>query len=288
MRDGVVSLKVVKNGDYGRRNVMGTGIIVDERGYLITNHHVVVDAEAVEATLADGTKIAARVQLADVTHDLAILRLVSTRKFKALRLGPASDLMRGETIITVGNPFGYEQTVTTGIVAGLKRQIAMPSGEKLKGVIQTNAAINPGNSGGPLLNINGEVIGVVVALREGAQCIAFALNADMVKGWLAKNLSAAKVSRVAHGLRTTETVSATGKDRSRLVVASASCPAVRKGDVIVKVGKMAVTNGFDLERAVWGHKDGDRVEASVLRDGKLKKIELRLTATARPTLTASR
>jgi serine protease Do len=286
VQDGVVSLKVVKDGEYGSRNIQGTGIIVDERGYVITNHHVAAGAARITAQLADGTKLAARVQLTDIKHDLAILRLVTDKKLKALPFGPSSDLMKGESIITVGNPYGYDQTVTTGIVAGLGREITMPTGETLKGIIQTNAAINPGNSGGPLLNINGEVIGVVVALREGAQCIAFALNADTVKAWLARHLSAAKVSRIDHGIRTTEKLAEDAPCRSRVVVAAASCDAVKKGDVIVKVGKLPVTNGFDLERAMWGHKAGDRVEASVLRDGKLTKVSLPLTSAARDSLTS--
>jgi serine protease Do len=290
--DGVVALNVVKDGEWGAKNISGTGIIVDERGFVVTNHHVAADANKITATLADGTKVPARVHYVDVTHDLAIIRLVTTKKLKALSFGPSSDLMRCETVLVVGNPYGYEQTVTTGIVAGLNREITMPSGEKLKGIIQTSAAINPGNSGGPVININGQVVGVVVALRDGAQCLAFALPSDTVKKWLCKQLAADKVSKVSHGLTTREKVAAeTGKDRNKLIVDAVeregSRYSVRKGDVIVKIGSVNVRNAFDLERAVWGHKAGEQLKVSVIRDGKVVPVIMKLAASGE-TRTASR
>ena len=107
-----------------------------------------------------------------------------------LPLAPVDDLMVGETVIAIGHPFGYTHTVSTGIISALGREITMPTGDVLTGLIQTNASINPGNSGGPLLNINGEFIGINVALREGAQNIAFAINAGTVKSFLQQHLSA--------------------------------------------------------------------------------------------------
>jgi len=202
-RDGIVTLKVTKVSDYGKKSIVGTGVIVDERGYLITNQHVVDSASKITATLADKTTLTATVHLELPKYDLAILRLSNPdkKKLKALSFGPGSDLMVGETIIAVGNPFGYANTVSTGIISALGREIELPSGDTLSNLIQHNASINPGNSGGPLLNINGEVIGINVALREGAQCIGFAINADTVKDVLRKHLSSTKISKVTHGLR---------------------------------------------------------------------------------------
>src|SRR5205085_2088984 len=122
--------------------------------------------------------------------DLAVLRIRSNKKLAALPLAPVDDLMVGETVIAVGHPFGYTNTVSVGIVSALGREITMPTGDVLNGLIQTNASINPGNSGGPLLNVNGEFIGVNVALREGAQGIAFAINTGTVKSFLRQHLSA--------------------------------------------------------------------------------------------------
>jgi serine protease Do len=288
-RDGIVTLKVTKVSDWGKKSVVGTGVIVDERGYLITNAHVVDGASKVMATLADKTVIEAKVQVELPKYDLAILRLVNSRKkLKALSFGPGSDVMVGETVIAVGNPYGYTNTVSTGIVSALGREITMPSQEVLTNLIQHAASINPGNSGGPLLNVNGEVIGINVALREGAQGIGFAINADTVKDVLRKHLSAVKVSKVGHGLKTEEKVESEGKDRQNVIVEAAASEDVKKGDVIVSVGALKVANRFDLERALWGYKAGDKVEVCLVRDGKRVKTSLTLSGAGESVSTRGR
>ena len=188
-RASIVSVKAEKKGSWGRKETGGTGVIVDERGFVVTNSHVVASADRVTVHLADGSELAATIVTEDAHHDLAVLRLSTTRKLQALAFGTSSDLMVGETVIAVGHPFGFTNTVSTGIVSGLGREVTMPNGEVLRNLIQTNASINPGNSGGPLLNINGELIGINVAIREGAQGIAFALSADDVQQALSKHLS---------------------------------------------------------------------------------------------------
>jgi serine protease Do len=281
-RPSIVTIKVLKQGQWGAREVVGTGVIVDERGYAVTNRHVVARAQSLTVHLSDGSSIRASVHTEDPRHDLAILRLQSGRKYQALGFAPGSDLMIGETVIAVGHPFGYTNTVSTGIVSALGREITMPEGEVLTNLIQTNASINPGNSGGPLLNINGELIGINVALREGAQGIAFALNADTVQAVLSKHLSAANVSRVGHGLACREVVGE-GKLRQQVVVdrvaqqSAAAQAGLRRGDVVLKLGARAVSNRFDLERALWGYKAGDKVEAAILREGKETRVALTLT-----------
>jgi serine protease Do len=289
-RDGIVTLKVILQGDWGKQTLAGTGVIVDERGYLITNHHLIENALEILVTLADNTTLKARVHTALPRYDLAILRVPVKKRLKALAFGPGSDLLVGEPIIAVGNPFGFANTVSTGIISALGREITMPSDAVLTNLIQHNASINPGNSGGPLLNINGEVIGINVALRDGAQGISFALNADTVKRVLSRTLSAVKVSRVGHGLECDETVTPRGKglpspralagQHTRVVVRNVSGAAaragLRQGDVIVKVGDLAVSNRFDLERALWGYKPGEKARASILRDGKLTHVSFRL------------
>ena len=179
---------------------MGTGVIIDERGYVVTSHHVIAGAEQVTVELADGPSFIAEVVVEDTEYDLAVLRLSAGKKLPALLLGPSSDLMVGETVIAVGHPYGYMHTVSTGIVSALDRQITMPGGVVLRHLIQTLASINPGNSGGPLLNINGELIGINAAIRDGAQGISFALTADQVQRVLSRHLSAAKIAGLRHGL----------------------------------------------------------------------------------------
>src|SRR5262249_30089143 len=184
------------------------------------------------------------------------------------------------TVVAVGHPYGYTDTVTPGIVSALGREIQMPSGVTLKELIQTNASLNPGNSGGPLLNVNGELIGINVALREGAQGIAFALNADVVQKVLAEHLSAARVAKMRHGLVCRARVGTeAGKNRQQVVVERAADGAgLKSGDVLRAVGGRAVANRFDVERALWDCKPGDTVDAVVLRDGEETQASLKLTS----------
>jgi serine protease Do len=241
--------------------------------------------------------VTARVSAEDDQHDLAILHLPGCKKLQELPFAPGSDLMVGETVIAVGHPFGYVNSVSTGIVSAVGREVKMPTGEVLSNCIQTNASINPGNSGGPLLNVNGELIGINVALRDGAQGVAFALNADTVQAVLARHLSAARLARVQHGLTCREVVGADGQPRQWVVVEQVAdkSPAARaglkKGDVIQKLAGKPVFNRFDLERAFWSYQAGDRVEATILRDGRESPVALALlrgkeveTLTARPEL----
>ena len=282
-RNSIVTIKVERQGNWGRNEVVGTGVIIDDRGYVVTNCHVVTGCDKVSVQLADDTEIVAKIVAEDAMHDLAILFVKTTRKLVELPLGPASDLKVGETIIAVGHPFGYTNTVSTGIVSAKGRDIPTPTGGRLHNLIQTNASINPGNSGGPMLNINGELIGINVALREGAQGIAFALNADTVQRVLSKHLSAARMARVAHGLVCSEKVVAEeGDDRQQVVIdrvaekSPAAAAGLKAGDVLVKIGDRKVTNRFDVERALWSYKSGDELKASVLRDGKATTLALML------------
>jgi serine protease Do len=278
---GIVSIKVEKKAAYGRKESVGTGVIVDERGYVVTNRHVITGAEHLTVRLFDGTELAGQMLIEDANYDLAILRIQAGKKLQALPLGPASDLMVGENVIAIGNPYGYTNTVSTGIISALGRDIKLPAGELLCGLIQTNADINLGNSGGPLLNINGEVIGINVALREGAQGIAFALNADTVQQVLSRHLSASRQAKVSHGLGCIERVAPEGPARQQVVVQELTGPnaqqaGLKRGDQIVRVGPQAVGNRFDVERALWERKVGDKVPLTVSRDGKVLTVELTL------------
>jgi serine protease Do len=293
-RGGIVTVKVDRKTSAGRKEVIGTGVVVDERGYVITNCHVVTAADRIKVAFADGSIWPARIHTEVEDHDLAILKVSTTGPLQALTFGPGSDLMVGETVIVVGNPFGYTNSVSTGIISALGRQVPMPGGIHLTNLIQTNASINPGNSGGPLLNINGELIGIAVAIRDGAQGIAFALNADTVQEVLSIHLSAGKVARLGHGLNLRHAVQPEGEDRQHVIVAEvaerspAAKAGLQTGDVILKVGDRCVANRFDIERALWRYKAGDTVQTTVLRDGKEKQVELRLTRSGAATNAVAR
>jgi serine protease Do len=167
----------------GKEKVNGTGIIIDKRGIIVTNSHVVEKARQVVVHLHDGPKVNGDVILVRPDVDLAFVRINVPNDLPAVppkEHNKDNKLLRGETVIAIGHPYGYEDTVSAGIVSALGRQIEEPNGVKLINLIQTNADINPGNSGGPLLNIYGELIGINVAVREGANGIAFSIPADTV------------------------------------------------------------------------------------------------------------
>ena len=191
-------------------------------------------------------------------------------------------------MIAIGHPYGYSNTVSKGIVGALGRKIELPTGVVLKGLIQHSAPINPGNSGGPLVNINGEFIGINTALRDGAQNIAFAISTETVKRLLSDKLSALKVAGVSHGIQVEEKVVAETGDRQQVIVAGSQAAVLKHGDVIRCVGNLSVRNRFDLERALWDSRPGQQVEVQVLRDGQEVNVTLTLTGSAEVAATQRR
>lgn len=261
-----------------RINGMGTGILIDPRGYIVTNHHVVEDVNVIRVRLADGTASSARVLARDPENDLALLKIDVGRSLPTMPLGTASDLMVGETVIAVGNAYGYEHTVTVGVVSAVGRDVTLNKEVSYKALIQTDASINPGNSGGPLLNVHGELIGVNVAIRAGAQGIGFAIPVDTmmrVAGtMLAGKARGAGASTVSHGMGLRDEVRASKTDAPQRVAVvervDEGTPAAKagllRGDVLVRVGEAAVGSGLDLERALVDRNPGEKV-ALVLRRG---------------------
>jgi serine protease Do len=286
-RDAIVTIKISASDAEGGEDVFGTGVVIDERGLVLTNRHVVSTGRRSSVRLSDGIWCPARVHVELAECDLAVLKLEVRRTFQALAFAPCGDLMVGETVIAVGNPFGYTHSVTTGVISALGREITM-RGLVLKDVIQVSASINPGNSGGPLLNVNGELIGINVAVRRNAQGIGFALNGDRVQESLRKSLSAGKVANLAdHGM-TCATRPDAGAARWRVAVegvavdSPSASAGLRKGDLLLAVGGRAVNNGFDVERALWDARPGRAVPLLVLRGGRDLKLELTLGAGAAP------
>jgi serine protease Do len=278
-RSAVVTVRVQKQ-DGGE--VIGTGILIDERGYVVTNRHVIAGNKQITARLADGTGLTAGLLLEDAAHDLAVVQVMRkhgerSAPFPALPFAPGSDLMVGETVIAIGHPYGYQNTVSTGIISALGREITMPGGVVLKGLIQTSASINPGNSGGPLLNINGELIGINVALRDGAQGIAFALNADTVQEVLSRQLSG--LAGVRPGFTCHDVPYQGGSFRQQVVVDRVQDPAntvLHPGDVILELAGKPIGNRFDVARALWDHRAGEQVPISLRRRQQQVQASLKL------------
>jgi serine protease Do len=274
-KHAVVTVKVPRNG---AKDAVGSGVVIDERGYIVTNRHVVGNAKTPRVHFHDGAVRDAEVVFAEAKWDLAVIKVRATEDLAALPLAPTDDLMVGESVIAVGHPYGYQNTVSVGIISALGREITMPTGEVLTDLIQTDASINPGNSGGPLLNVNGELIGITCALRDGAQGIAFGIKSGTVQSVLSKVLSAEHVAGVNHGLACVAKVVGETGDRQRVVVASFQGETLRQGDEILTVGAKNVGNAFDLERSLWSARPGQTVELKVQRAGKVMVVELTLAA----------
>jgi serine protease Do len=290
-----------------RVNGMGTGIIIDPRGYIVTNHHVVDDVQALRVRLSDGGTYPARVISRDAENDLAIMKIDVPRSLPIVPLGTASDLSVGETVIAIGNAFGYEHTVSCGIISALKRDVSLNKDVSYKSLIQTDAAINPGNSGGPLLNANGELIGVNVAIRAGAQGIGFAIPVDSMLKTTSEMISFKKRTGMNHGMVVRDVVKTEGGTLKRYAVVDqvaadsiAAKAGVKVGDVIEKIGDIGVVCALDVERGFIDRMGGDKVTFSTRRGandrgeaGQVVAAELtlqplnRLVSTAAPSPAAA-
>jgi serine protease Do len=259
-------------------NGMGTGTIVDERGYILTNYHVVSDVRRIEVTLDDGRQYTAEVISHDAAADLAVIKIPSSKPLPIIRLGTSSDLMDGESVIALGNAFGYEQTVTRGIVSALGRDVQVSDTQSYDDLIQTDASINPGNSGGPLLNIDGEMIGVNVAVRAGAQGIGFAIPIDSALAVTARLMSVERLRNTSHGLSTQ--VGGDFDAPVRVTKVTPASPAealgIQPGDEIVSVGTLRITRPLDLERAFLDRAAGQPVSIELRRNGQTMMMDLAL------------
>ena len=267
-----------------RVNGMGTGVVIDERGYIITNHHVVEGVRRIEVTLHDKKKYVATLIANDPKSDLAIIRINTPEPLPVITIGTSSDLMQGEPVVAIGNAYGYEHTVTEGIISALHRPVQVSDAQSYNDLIQTNASINPGNSGGPLLNIDGEMIGINVAVRAGAQGIGFAIPVDMAMQIAAELLSCERIGNQWHGITGQENLTEPGKP---FVVSKveenspADAAKIRPGDTIKSVNDLPVERALDIERALLDKKTGDEIEFAVERGGENINAKLALAASPR-------
>ncbi len=260
-------------------NGMGTGIVIDERGYVLTNYHVVDGVSRIRVTLFDGTTTVATLLANDARTDLAIIKIPSDEPMTVIPMGTSVDLMAGETVIAVGNAFGYEHTVTRGIISALHRTVQVSDSQKYHDLIQTDASINPGNSGGPLLNIDGQMIGINVAVRVGAQGIGFAIPIDEAMDVAATLIASDRMRHVEHGIVAKTDASA---EESQVVVQSSTpdSPAdeagLLRGDEVLRVDGRDIARRLDIERALIDHQAGESIAIQVRRNGQLVKLNLML------------
>ena len=262
-------------------NGMGTGIVIDSRGYVLTNYHVVENVEVIHVTLADKREFVGRFVAHDPVSDLAVIRIDAGGPLTVIDMGVSSDLMLGEEVIAIGNAFGYEHTTTRGIVSALHREVQVSATQKYRDLIQTDASINPGNSGGPLLNIDGQLIGVNVAVRVGAQGIGFAIPVDEALDIAAQLLNVERIDQTTHGV-IGESRHQEGSGAFVVTALKPQSPAqqagLRAGDVVLNVEDMPVRRRLDFERALLGRSTDRPVVLTVQRGGQEQTMELKLSA----------
>jgi len=277
----VVSVRVRQGG----RQASGTGFLVDGDGSIVTNSHVVGEAERVTVRFDDsGQEVPARVRGTDPSSDLAVLDVdrsdVGSRR--PLALARSSSVRVGDEVVAIGFPLGLDKTATEGIVSGLERDIQAPNGFQIDRVIQTDAPINPGNSGGPLLDTRGRVVGVnsqiATAGASGSIGIGFAVPADAVRNVLPRLKAGERIERPFIGL----TSSADPRGGARVRDVTKGGPADQAGlsaagDVIVGINGRPVRTPADVSSAVSRLKPGDSVRVTVRRGGDRRTVRVRLT-----------
>ncbi len=264
----------------------GSGVIVDERGHIVTNNHVVGEAPEVEVRLSDRTKLIAQVVGRDQDTDLALLKVTASRPLPYATFGDSSTVRVGQWVLAVGNPFGLERTVTLGVVSGVGRENINLS--RYENFIQTDASINPGNSGGPLFNLRGEVIGINTAIINFAQGIGFAIPSNMAKQVMTQLLTKGRVVRAWLGVGiqplTPELAKKFAVDESAGVLVNevfegdpASASGIHPGDVITKVDGKPVDSPNRLSRLVATLDPGSWTQVEVVRDGKRLQFKVALS-----------
>jgi serine protease Do len=263
-----------------RRTSIGSGFVLHADGYIVTNSHVVARATDTTVTFADGGEFPAQVVASDRERDVAVLKIDAPRPLPTLRLGRSADLMIGETVIAIGNPLGYQHTVTAGVVSAEGRDQEFGEDLVLRDLIQTDASINPGNSGGPLLNVLGELIGVNTAIRGDAQNIGFAIPADLLRELLPDLLDVERRYRISTGL----TLGAgAGPAVAEVRPGSPADEAgIREGDVIRAVDRRPVSEAIDYHIALIGRRSGDRVALELERGGRRVETVLHLRDRPQP------
>lgn len=265
----------------------GSGVIVSEDGYILTNNHVIRNATQIRVRLLDGTELEGRVVGTDPPSDLAVIKVdPKGRKLPAAELGDSHALRVGQLAIAIGNPFGLGSTVTVGVVSALNRSIQVP-GFVIDNLIQTDAAINPGNSGGGLVNSAGQVIGINTAIIPQAQGIGFAIPSSVARSVMEQLIRTGSVQRPFFGVAyvevTRELAQAYGlaADHGVLVQqvvpgSGAEAAGVKPLDIIVEMQGKRIEGAADFQREILQRRVGDVVTVTVVRGGQRLRLQVRL------------
>ena len=275
---------------------LGSGVIFDSLGHVLTNEHVVARADRVRVAIADGREFDAELVGADPNNDLAVLRIKREGEevLPFTEPGSSEDLMVGEPVIAIGNPFGFSNSVTTGVISATDRSVNAPGSLPFHGLLQTDALINPGNSGGPLLNAEGRLIGINAAIYDGAQGIGFAIPIDVAKRVIHELLLYGEVHPVWLGLEFQEIDPALrevldlpsgvgGALVSRLRPGSpASRAGIRRGDIVTSFDGRGVKSAQQLFEMLDGMTAGQALELELFKDGALRMVTARAEELPQP------
>jgi len=262
---------------------LGSGVIIDPDGYIVTNEHVLRPASSILVSLADGEHTyQARAIASHPEHDIAVIKINPEQLLPHAAFANSDQLMIGETAIAIGNPYGLENTVTTGVVSATRRSIYFRGKEAFKDFIQTDAAINFGNSGGALVDIHGRLIGINSAMRYGAENIGFAIPVNKVKQSLEMLLDPRQLKQMWVGVVLSQ------DEAGRCVVETVeeNSPAkkagLRPGDVILEIDGQSILGAYDYDLTILKHSPGDTVTFTIERDGARKRLALTLAETPKP------
>jgi putative serine protease PepD len=266
-------------GNGGSRSAEGTGFVYDTKGHIVTNQHVISGASAVKVKFSDGSTYTASVVGSDSSTDIAVLHVnAPSSKLVPLALADSAKVAVGDGVVAIGNPFGLDGTVTSGIVSAVGREISSPDDTPIEGAIQTDAAINHGNSGGPLLNLHGEVIGITSQIQSeggGNDGVGFAVPSNTVKSIASQLISGGKAQHALLGV----TPADTGNGVRIATVKSGSAAddaGLKAGDVITAVGSTEITSSAQLRAIIAGHQPGDGLTLTIRRDGASKTVHVTL------------
>jgi len=263
-----------------KRTSVGSGFVLHRDGYIVTNAHVVSRTAERKVIFADKREFDAELIAIDEQRDLAVLKIETDKPLKPLALGTSGDLMQGETVVAIGNPLGYQHTVTRGVVSATNRKLEFDNGHEFTDLIQTDASINPGNSGGPLLNILGELIGINTAIRGDAQNIGFAIPVDQLRAVLPELLDVERRYRIVTGLKVKMQRGAT---ISEVKPGSPAAQAkLEVGDKIVSIDGERIASDIDYHISLLGGTPGRILEVKVQRGEETKQTFLRLGERPRP------
>ena len=265
---------------------LGSGFLINHRGFIVTNAHVVRLAEKIAITLADGSQYPAKVISSDPDIDLAVLKIdpPAGTKLSYLPLGRSDDLMVGETVIAIGNAMGYANSLTTGVISATGRTLSFRNKVKIEGLIQTDTPINPGNSGGPLLNIKGELIGINTAIRADAQNIGFAIPVDRLAEELVHLLDFERLNRVIFGAAVAQRHLTKG-DELYVADVRKGTPAhgkLRPGDRILELNGVPMKQITDYACAAVAIRPDQTINLKIMRGDKKQLVRVIVVSKPRP------